>query len=147
MIVTCVGTIGRVAVVPANLEFSADRNLAAIRPDPTRVRPHFLKMLLDGPTCQQQMKSASGSTAQPHLYLRELRALPVTVPSLQEQGAAIQAFDEFRNALNRLAECADETVQRSELLQRAVLSAAFSGQLTGRHSDDEVIEELAEAMA
>lgn len=67
------------------------------------------------------------------------------VPVLSEQCRIIEAMshlgDERRMTLQRIHDVA----QFSTMLRRAVLTAAFEGKLTGRHTDTEVIEELAYA--
>lgn len=139
VIVTCVGTIGRVAVVPPGIEFSADRNLAAVRPDPGIVHAEYVRMWLDGPTCQHRMATASGSTAQPHLYLRDLRAIAIHRPSLSDQDRVVRQSAEIRDSLIRVSNALTHASSRSAALRRAVLTAAFEGTLTGRHTDDDVI--------
>ncbi len=145
VIVTCVGTIGRIAIVPKGVRFSADRNLAAIRPDPSQVTSEYLRIWLTSPKRQHQMRSASGSTAQPHLYLRDLRALPIDVPSLDVQESMAGQESEYGERVRRQDAAVAVTARRSTHLRRAVLAAAFEGKLTGRHTDDEVIEEMAAA--
>jgi type I restriction enzyme, S subunit len=99
VIVTCVGTLGQTAIVPDGLSFSADRNLAAIRPSKA-VLSSFLKAALDAPGPQAIMQSVSGSTAQPHLYLGDLRGLAIRVPPLAEQGRIVTAIEEQFSLLN-----------------------------------------------
>ena len=145
VIVTCVGTIGRIAIVPKGVRFSADRNLAAIRPDPSQVTSEYLRIWLTSPKRQHQMRSASGSTAQPHLYLRDLRALPIDVPSLDVQESMAGQESEYGERVRRQDAAVAVTARKSAHLRWAVLAAAFEGKLTGRHTDDEVIEEMAAA--
>ena len=145
VIVTCVGTIGRIAIVPKGVRFSADRNLAAIRPDPSQVTSEYLRIWLTSPKRQHQMRSASGSTAQPHLYLRDLRALPIDVPSLDVQESMAGQESEYGERVRRQDAAVAVTARKSAHLRWAVLAAAFEGKLTGRDTGDEVIEEMAAA--
>lgn len=46
-------------------------------------------------------------------------------------------------AARRLAREAELVAYRAESLRRATLTAAFEGKLTGRHTDQELIEEVA----
>ncbi len=94
VIVTCVGTLGQTAIVPEGLTFSADRNLAAIRPNEAMLSS-FLKAALDAPGPQTVMQSASGSTAQPHLYLGDLRELTIPVPPLAEQRRIVAIIEGY----------------------------------------------------
>lgn len=143
VLVTCVGTIGRVAVVPEGARFSADRNLAAIRVNQQKVVPDFVAMSLRGTKNQLYMKSASGATAQPHLYLRDLRRLEIPVPPLAEQERLAAIYGEAVAGMRRLATSVMEARTKSERLRSAVLAGAFSGRLTERRMDTELLEEFA----
>lgn len=143
VIVTCVGTIGRVAVVPEGLRFSADRNLAAIRPGEAMLSG-YLACVLESVTLQRTMATASGSTAQPHLYLRDIRSLEVPHPAVEHQAEAVERYQDARRAIGRLLVQLGLQRTRATSLRRAILAAAFSGRLTGHGSDTDVIAELAD---
>lgn len=143
VVVTCVGTIGRVAVVPSGLLFSADRNLAAIRVARDRMLPHFLALILTSVSLQRRMQSASSSTAQPHLYLKDLRSLPIAVPPLEVQNGLVSAARELLSAETRLIQEIETTQFKLAALRRSTLEAAFCGRLSGAAIDSEIMEELA----
>jgi type I restriction enzyme S subunit len=95
LILTCVGTLGRTAIVPDGLVFSADRNLAALRPNPSRCISAFLKLVIDSPSVQARLTTASGQTAQPHIYLKDIREQRFTLPPLVEQDCIVARVDEL----------------------------------------------------
>ncbi len=137
VIVTCVGTVGETAIVPSGLKFSADRNLAAIRLVANGVYPRFMQCVLDSPAYQKAMRSASGSTAQPHLYLGDLRVLCFPLPPLAEQHRIVAEVE-------RLLSVADETealvrtqLARAERLRQSILKRAFEGKLVPQDPNDE----------
>jgi len=132
VIVTCVGTLGQTAIVPSGLSFSADRNLAAIRPGEA-VQSAFLKAFLDAPAAQDFMRNASGSTAQPHLYLGDLRDLAIPLPPIAEQGRIVVAIDEEFSRIDAGSagiSRAQNQARRQEpaILQSAAARAASSHQ-------------------
>ncbi|MCB9663436.1 MAG: restriction endonuclease subunit S [Alphaproteobacteria bacterium] len=141
VIVTCVGTVGQVAVVPAGLRFSADRNLAAIRPVVADSTP-FLATALSSPSMQRTMSSSSGATAQPHLYLRDLRRLTVPVPPLVEQARIQLEADVQTTVLDALAESTTASVRRCARLRQSILKRAFEGRLVPQDPTDEPAEKL-----
>jgi type I restriction enzyme S subunit len=118
VIVTCVGTLGETAIVPEGLSFSADRNLAAIRPK-RGVASQFLKIVLDSPEVRNGIQGLSGSTAQPHLYLKDLRALAIPIPSIAEQ-------IEIARRVDLLLSRADLVRSQIDLVSRAVENCAHS---------------------
>src|SRR5207248_2547743 len=85
LIVTCVGTLGEYAIVPEGLVFSPDRNLAGIRLTQSGASVLYLQAVVAAPITQIRIAAASGSTAQPHLYLGDLRRMPVSLPPRVEQ--------------------------------------------------------------
>ncbi|WNZ47524.1 restriction endonuclease subunit S [Leptolyngbya boryana CZ1] len=85
VILTCVGSLGRTAIVPKNLVFSADRNLAVLRPVNKFILSEYIQLVLNSPEMQRYIASADGKTAQPHIYLKQIRALLCPLPPLAEQ--------------------------------------------------------------
>lgn len=81
-----------------------------------------------------------------HLSARRLKDVEFPIPSLAEQQALVDHAREVLASVERLNLGIEQESARSTQLRRAVLAAAFSGRLTGRRTDDEHIEELAEAM-
>lgn len=143
VIVTCVGTIGESAVVPEGLVFSADRNLAAVRPLPD-FDANFLRFALSSERQRQVMLEASGSTAQPHLYLRDLRAMQLPAPPLEEQRAIASALAGDIAGVVRLDAAVTAAHRRAEALRRSVLAAAFRGDLLPQDPSDEPASVLLE---
>jgi type I restriction enzyme, S subunit len=126
LLITSVGTIGRTAIVPVGLRFSADRNLAAVRLADS-MDPRFFKAVLDAPSSQRVLKSLSGSTAQPHLYLNDLRRFHVPVPPPNEQEAIANEIERRMSIIDALAAAIDQAARRADVLWRVVLGAAFRG--------------------
>jgi type I restriction enzyme, S subunit len=136
VIVTCVGTIGETAVVPPDLQFSADRNLAAIRVLPD-VDPAYVSYALSSPNQRRAMFSASGSTAQPHLYLRDLRGLTIPLPELGEQRHAASEVERLLSIIDVMKAETTRTLLRVSALRRAILEGAFRGELVAQDPSDE----------
>ena len=69
--------------------------------------------------------------------------IPLQVPSLGEQASAIAELEPTLEGCTRLESAIVDARRGHQSLRRAVIAAAFSGKLTGRHTDQEVVEELA----
>jgi type I restriction enzyme S subunit len=128
LLVTSVGTIGRTAIVPEGMTFSADRNLAAVRLGGS-MDPRFFKAVLDTPSSQELLKSLSGATAQPHLYLKDLRKMQVPVPPPSEQVAIADDLERRVSLIDALAAAIEHAAGRADTLWRRLLSEAFRGRL------------------
>lgn len=102
IIITCVGSIGRVAIVDGRTKFSADRSLAIVRPLPDRLIPEYGFFLMKTPRIQRQFSHSSIGTAQAHLYLKELRSIKVQLPSIREQETQLSVLREISASIARL---------------------------------------------
>ena len=87
---------------------------------------------------------ADGSNV-PQINATQIRELRLPVPNLQTQVAAARRLDEIDESLSRLAVELESVRLRARGLRRALLSAAFSGRLTGDASAQSVAEEMINA--
>jgi type I restriction enzyme S subunit len=125
LIITCVGTIGRTAIVPAALKFSPDRNLAAIRVVKSW-SAKYLNYVLSGPAAQEAFSNVSGSTAQPHLYLGDLRAFTLLLPPLAEQVRIVAEVERRLSVVDQLEKTITANLSRATRLRQAILKKAFT---------------------
>jgi type I restriction enzyme S subunit len=144
LIVTCVGTLGRTAIVPDGIIFSPDRNLAAIRPVLGYRFSKYLEYCLQSPHFQNILANASGSTAQPHLYLTDLRGLVFPLPSLAEQEQIVSEIEQRLSILTQLEIMVVANLKRVERLHQSILKEAFAGQLVSQDQNDEPASVLLE---
>lgn len=137
VIVTCVGTIGRTAIVPKDYMFSADRNLAAVRLVPNGMEPRFLQYNLNTSESQSAILNASGSTAQPHFYLGAIRAFQVALAPIEEQQEIITYIERVFSIIYELEVQFNVNIIRSDHLRQSILKHAFEGKLVSQDPDDE----------
>ena len=69
--------------------------------------------------------------------------MPIPTPPRPLQSEIVRSIEHQLDACTRLENETHMQEQRSVQLRRALLAAAFSGRLTGRSTDTEVVEELA----
>jgi len=134
---SCVGTLGETAIVPPSVVFSADRNLAAVRLVANGVSAPLFQFWLNTLWVQQHLGVVSGSTAQPHLYLNDLRALPVPVMPRDEQRAVVEAIAEAASRVAAAASARMGAAHEVARLERAILARAFRGELVPQDPNDE----------
>ena len=76
-----------------------------------------------------------------HLSAKRFKSVEFPLPSLEEQQRLVNLVNDRLASVGRLASEISTTRRRADGLRRAVLRAAFSGQLTGRSGDVERAEE------
>jgi type I restriction enzyme S subunit len=77
------------------------------------------------------------------ISLTKIRQMPVPVPPKVVQAELVKQLDDRLQACDRLTINLNEARARTATLRRSLLAAAFSGQLTGRSKDVEMVEEMA----
>ena len=144
LIVTCVGTVGETAIVPERLQFSADRNLASLRLVSDGLQVKFLQFTLNSPKYSQLIREASGSTAQPHLYLGDLRKLRVPLAPRLEQQVVQMEVERRLSIADEIEAQVEANLKRAARLRQGILKRAFEGRLVPQDPTDEPAEELLE---
>jgi len=136
--------IGRASVAPEGIDAAFASYLIRYRPRIEIVRPEWVQAVLASPRVRRLIERAAASSAgQYNLSLAKLDSLPIPLPSREEQTRRLEGFELARDGARRLAKEASTALTRSASLRRALLSAAFAGRLTGKSSDNDVVEELA----
>lgn len=130
ILLTIVGTIGRVAIVQEDTpEFTLQRSVAVLKPN-TSLTPRFLAYALESPRIQKHLTDNAKGTAQKGIYLKALGNLEVEVAPLPEQK---RIADKLDAVLARVDACRDRLDRIPAIIKRfrqSVLAAATSGKLT-----------------
>ncbi|HMR12886.1 MAG TPA: restriction endonuclease subunit S [Arachnia sp.] len=144
LLLSVVGTIGRVAVVP---EWARGFNVAravSVIPLNDQIDPEFARLALQRPSEQRKLVAAAHEVARKTLNLEDLRRFTIPAPPLARQEQIAAALLGRLSACERTRGAIAHQARKEVGLRRAVLGAAFSGRLTGRRSDTDVIETLAQ---
>jgi type I restriction enzyme S subunit len=124
VLISCSGTIGRVAMVRERTRFAMVRSVALVRPGGD-VLPEFLEQLLSTRHMRALMTSRANSSAQANLFQNQIRALPVIVPPLAQQRRFATQAQEVR----RMAAQSGRSLDGLAELFAALQALAFKGQL------------------
>jgi len=108
--------------------------------DPNALSPHFVALMLREAIQSRRWDSLFTGTTIKHLPQEKLRRIEIPVPPIAEQRALLAHVQEVDRQAARQAEALTAAKRRSQALRRGVMSAAFSGKLTGRSTDAEVVE-------
>lgn len=118
------------------------------RPNEATLSTEYLDLVWNSRSVRLQIESMARTTVGIYkVNQKQLASVLIPVPSLPDQATISRKLTETREQTASLITSIEHAQGRALSLRRAILAAAFSGKLTGRYTDDEVIEELAEATA
>ncbi len=118
--------------------------LIRVRPRVDLLEPRLLAILWNSRVVRRQIEGRARTTAGIYkVNQRQLESVELPVPSLSVQQKLLVDAEQQRDASQRLRLATGRLIINSVRLRRALLEAAFTGRLTGRASDEEVVQELA----
>ncbi len=122
VLMSCSGSIGRVATVPNDEPLSLVRSVALIRPNPDRVVSKYLEHYLRSRYAQAMISRSANQSSQANIFTGPIKALPCLVPPMckQRHFAALVMQHERLRATQR------EALRQAEHLFQALLHQAFS---------------------
>lgn len=121
VLLTIVGSVGQVAVVPNRLAgFNVARAVAVIHPL-ADIDPAWIALCLRSPLSQHLLGSRANTTVQTTINLKDLRALPVPMPPRSER----HAITEFVGILDERIALLRETNATLEAIAQALFKSWF----------------------
>ena len=143
VLITKSGTIGRVAVVDTEIEFSLFESVANI-PTLPPIIPRFLAL-----ACFHIIDTYFGVRKQKgvavrHLHLEDIRRLPIPLPSSSEQFEIAKNLEHIFSMIDHQEIMIDSEITRADVLRQSILKKAFSGKLVEQDSNDEPVSVLLE---
>ena len=102
ILISCSGSVGRVALVDKNDAYSMVRSAAMIRPCNENLSPHYMALMLKSPYLQVQMTARSKQSAQANLFLGAISNLVAIVPPLEEQHRIVAKVDQLMALCDKL---------------------------------------------
>jgi type I restriction enzyme, S subunit len=125
VLISCSGTIGRVASVESDEPLALVRSAAMVRPDQSRVTTTFLELYLRTPALRGQMLRRANASSQANLFQNQIRSVPVFVPPLPIQ----QAFGDKAAAVGLLRRKANSSDYELTRLFKSIQHRAFRGEV------------------
>jgi type I restriction enzyme S subunit len=125
VLISCSGTIGRVAVVQTHEPFSLVRSVALVKPKRHILRPVYLEHYLRTPFMAARMSATANASSQANLFQNQIRTLPVFIPEIAHQDRFVERVTEIRE----LEASQAASRQRLENLFQSLLHGAFAGEL------------------
>jgi type I restriction enzyme S subunit len=123
--------IGRAALWDGSIPNCVHQNhLIRVRPK-KNLLPEFLEAVWNSPRNREELTRVASSTSGLYtLSVSKISSLPIPLPPIEEQRRRVAHVARVRDDRQRLEVEARAILARSARLRRALLAAAFSGQLT-----------------
>lgn len=125
VLISCSGTIGRVASVEVDESFSLVRSAALVRPMPEKIHNKFLEHYLRTPALKARMLQRANASSQANLFQGQIRELPVFLPPLNLQ----HEFVARAGSLSKLVALHQEATASLDSLFSSLQHRAFRGEL------------------
>jgi type I restriction enzyme S subunit len=127
LIMSCSGTMGRVAIVPENIRRGVI-NQALLKLTPSSaVSPQFLKYWMDSSAFQDSLKEQSGGAAiQNVASVGILKEIKISLPERSEQERIVTALDEAFEGIASAKANSEKNLQNARALFDSHLQSVFS---------------------
>src|SRR5690606_31123373 len=102
VLISCSGSIGRIAIVPKDFECVMVRSAALIKPDKSKIISTYTQYFLQSSLGQKQIFTSMNQGAQPNLFLNHIKDLKIILPPLPEQKAIAQILSDTDSLLQTL---------------------------------------------
>jgi type I restriction enzyme S subunit len=94
VLISCSGSIGRVATVPKDFQCVMVRSAALLKPDFSIASGHYIQFFLQSSVGQNQIFTSMNQGAQPNLFLNHINGIRIAFPLLPEQQAIAEALSD-----------------------------------------------------
>ena len=138
------GTVGRLIVIPRELEGANITQDSARLSIQECLNKDFVRIYLSAPMAQQRMRRATKGVAVRGINIGDVRALQLPIPSVSEQCEISRRVSELFALADNLQLRYQNTVSFAERLTPSVLAKAFRGELVPQNPDDEPATEMLE---
>ena len=131
LLISIVGTIGKVARVPAELAgANITQSSARIRPNLSLIEKDFLAWALKSPTLRTQYDKHRLGTGVPRLNIAHIRDLRIPIAPLPEQHRIVAKIEALQERSRKARAALEAIPPLLEQFRQSVLAAAFRGDLT-----------------
>ncbi|EHU4847481.1 restriction endonuclease subunit S [Vibrio vulnificus] len=125
ILISCSGSVGRVALVDRDNAYSMVRSAAMIRPCNINLSKEYLALMLRSPYLQSQMKKRSKQSAQANLFLGAISNLVGVVPPQNEQKKIVSKIDRLFSMCDQLKQRLRDSQQTQLQLTDAIVELAL----------------------
>lgn len=135
VLVSLVGTIGRIAVAPKAVAGANVARAIGMLPLCPHVLPQFLRFALENPAKNTELVDLAREVARKTLNLGLLKAVTVPLPPEAEQREIVRRVEELFALADGIEAHVRAATVRAERMPQAILARAFRGELVPTEAD------------
>ena len=125
VLITIVGTLGRLALVISDRKFSIQRSVAILRPHYNKVNNKYLFYILNSIKSQEQIIFYSKSTAQIGIYLGGLVKIAIPIPPLPEQQKIAKILSNADKEIGAL----EQKTEKYKMIKEGLMQELLTGKV------------------
>jgi len=131
IVISCSGTIGKVAIVPQNIEKGIiNQALLKITLNNNLILPVFFKIIFESDIVKQELEKLSPGSAMKNITsVKKLKKIDFVVPPISIQRRIVAYLDSLQAKVDELKRLQTETEKEMEELIPSILDKAFKGEL------------------
>ena len=142
VLISCSGSIGRIAIVKDDNKYVMVRSAAMIRP--MLIHSYYLMYALQSNCLQNQIQNYSKQTAQANLFQASIRALQIPLPPIAEQQRIVAKIEEAFAEIDAVEKNKELLKTHIKQTRQKILDLAIHGKLVPQNKSDEPASVLLE---
>jgi type I restriction enzyme S subunit len=129
IIISCSGTIGKIAVAPNNIEKGViNQALLKISLDETKCLINYFVLFFKNYVAKGEIdQNTKGAAIKNIASVKELKKLPIPLPPLPEQKRIVEKLDKIFSRLDKAISQTEENLKKLDELWQSVLGEVFEG--------------------
>ena len=145
ILISLVGTIGRVLILPEHSEAGIiNPRLIKLSLEERLVDNKYIKAYIESSAVRDFFTLASHGETMEILNLGILRTLPIPVPYPTEQHCIVEEIERRFSVAEEIEKMVDYSLKQAERLRQSILKKTFEGKLVSQDPNDEPAEKLLE---
>ena len=138
ILISLVGTIGKVLILPFGIEPGIiNPRLVKLSLDKRVVNYKYIKAYLESPNVRHYFSLVSHGGTMDILNLTVLKELPIPLPPFKEQNVIVSEVERRLSISDKMEETITESLQKAEALRQSILKKAFEGKLLNEREQEE----------
>lgn len=133
LLISCSGTIGKIAEIPREnfREGIINQALLKITLDNSKVLNKYFLYLFQSEYIQKHLTKISRGVAIKNVpSVKELKTIAFPVPSVKEQEVIVQFIEDKFSVIDKVEQVVENSIEKAEKLRKSILKSAFEGKLT-----------------